>query len=79
MSDSTSKSEAVAPYAYIYEYDTGFGLHRQLEPGTFNGAKPTGRLNSASPLRKTQGAHMKHHGFYRAPRTGSFSLPLAIH
>jgi hypothetical protein len=28
-------------YAYIYEYETAFGLHRQLEPGTYNGSNPT--------------------------------------
>lgn len=28
-------------YPYIYEYETAFGLHRQLEPGTYNGSDPT--------------------------------------
>ena len=28
------------PYAYIYEYDTPFGLHRQFDSSSWNGARP---------------------------------------
>jgi len=38
-------------YAYVYEYETAFGLHRQLEPGTYNGSEParTVKVYAAPP------------------------------
>jgi hypothetical protein len=42
---------AQEPYAYVYEYDTEFGLHRQFEPGTYNGANPSRTVKVyAAPL-----------------------------
>jgi hypothetical protein len=41
-SDAAAPAQSSEPvYAYIYEYETAFGLHRQLEPGTYNGSNPT--------------------------------------
>ena len=33
--------EPVKPYCYIYEYDQGFGLHREFHPIPYNGMKPS--------------------------------------
>jgi hypothetical protein len=46
-------------YAYIYEYETAFGLHRQLEPGTYNGSNPTRTVKvyaSPQPVAQTERA-----------------------
>ena len=35
------QAEPVKPYCYIYEYDQGFGLHREFHPIPYNGMKPS--------------------------------------
>ena len=48
------QAEPVKPYCYIYEYDQGFGLHREFHPVPYNGMKPsrTVPLYTAPPRRK---------------------------
>ena len=37
----TVQAEPVKLYCYIYEYDQGFGLHREFHPIPYNGMKPS--------------------------------------
>ena len=45
--------EPVKPYCYIYEYDQGFGLHREFHPVPYNGMKPSRTVPVyAAPFRR---------------------------
>ena len=37
---SAAPAEGREPYAYIYEYDTPYGVHRRIDYGTWNGRYP---------------------------------------
>ena len=39
--EQAQAGEPVAPYLYVYEYDSPLGLHRALYPTQWNGQKPT--------------------------------------
>ena len=39
--EQAQAGEPVAPYLYVYEYDSPFGLNREFYPSGWNGQKPT--------------------------------------
>lgn len=54
-----ARGDAEQPvYAYIYEYETAFGVHQQLQPGTYNGSAPTRTVKVyAAPLPAADDTH----------------------
>jgi hypothetical protein len=59
-------------YAYVYEYDTAFGLHRQFEPGTYNGSNPkrTVKVYAAPPAQSALTDDARDAARYRFLRAG---------